>query len=253
MLKKNNISLFFLVLLTACDGGGGSSSAYSPRTESNGSKQVLSAYLEIVPHRWEGTADSVEKWTFKRRGQLLRKEKTEERLLTYSIRIPTAHAGEFIQEVRTLGEIINEHTSLTDITREYADIEARLKAKEEAVARLKELLRQARTASEILEAEKALQQALSERDELRSQYETGKALSESIQIDLTLRNRLYVEYSQGGSYWNQLLRSIKSGWEGFVYFTFAIAYLWWLWLITGLLILTLRWIARRSKKNAAGN
>jgi hypothetical protein len=163
------------------------------------------------------------------------------------LRIPTPKAEDFFQKVRQLGEVLNERTSLTDISRQYVDIESRLKAKEEAVERLKGLFRAARTPSEILEVEKALQQALTERDELRSQYENARLLSESVQVDLTLRNRQYVEYSEGGSYWEQLFRSMREGWKGFVYFTFFVAYLWWLWLLIALGIVLLVRLGRRQK------
>lgn len=230
--------------LSGCGGGGGDSFRSGPES---GDKQTLSAYLEVVPRRWEEAAKSVEAWTTEAGGRLLRREKDTDRSVSYSLRIPTPKAEDFFQKVRQLGEVLNERTSLTDISRQYVDIESRLKAKEEAVERLKGLFRAARTPSEILEVEKALQQALTERDELRSQYENARLLSESVQVDLTLRNRQYVEYSEGGSYWEQLFRSMREGWKGFVYFTFFVAYLWWLWLLIALGIVLLVRLGRRQK------
>jgi len=144
-----------------------------------------------------------------------------------------------------MGTLLSEHTSLEDITQAKMDIKARLRMKEEAVERLHALMRQARTPSEILETEKALQKALTERDDLRSQYENQRLLAEYVRVELTLCNRRYVEYSQGGSYWLQLWRSVEAGWEGLVYFTFVMAYLWWLWILIAGLIFLLRYRRRR--------
>lgn len=230
------------IVLWGCGGGGSSPDTYTSSPEA---KQSVSASLTLIPHRWEGAADSIEIWTQRRGGRILQREKYENRSYTYSLRIPTAQAQAFFAQVRTLGEALNEYTTLSDITRAYSDIEARLKAKEEAVERLRDLLRQARTPSEILEAEKALQTALEERDNLRSTWENNRLLSETVQVDITLRNRRFVSYQEGGSYWTQLWQSIEAGWDGFVYFTFALAYLWWLWLLIGLGIL---WYWRRQRK-----
>ncbi|GIV23692.1 MAG: DUF4349 domain-containing protein [Bacteroidia bacterium] len=214
--------------------GGGERSSPDTYTSSPEAKQSVSASLTLIPHRWEGASDSIETWTARSGGKILQREKYENRFYSYTLRIPTTKALDFFTQVRTLGEVLNEHTSLSDITRAYNDIEARLKAKEEAVERLRALLREAHTPSEILEAEKALQIALTERDSLRSSWENNRLLSETVQVDITLRNRRFVSYQEGGSYWAQFWQSIEAGWDGFVYFTFALAYLWWLWLLIGL-------------------
>lgn len=233
------------VAFWGCGGGGGGSSSDS-YTSSPEAKQSVSASLTLIPHRWEGAADSIETWTARNGGQILRREKYENRSYSYTLRMPTARAQAFFAQVRTLGEVLNEYTTLSDITHAYSDIEARLKAKEEAVERLRALLREARTPTEILETEKALQTALEERDNLRSAWENNRLLSETVQVDLTLRNRRFVSYEEGGSYWAQLWQSIAAGWDGLVYFTFALAYLWWLWLLIGIALLLYRWRQRKK-------
>ncbi|MCX8112263.1 MAG: DUF4349 domain-containing protein [Bacteroidia bacterium] len=233
-------------ILTAC-GGGGNGGSYNSSSET---VQTVSARMELAPYRWKGAPDSVEAWVAEYGGRLLSREKEEDRAYSYTLRIPTPKTEAFLAKVRRLGIVLSERTNLVDITKEAMDIESRLKIKEEAVERLQNLLRQARTPSEILEAEKALQTALSERDELRSQYENRRLLAEYIRLDLVLRNLRYVEYSQGGSYWLQLWRSVESGWDGFVYFTFALAYLWWLWLLIAILIFVL-WRRQRRFNKAA--
>lgn len=233
-----------LLLLIGC-GGERSGETYLSSSES---VQSLAAHLEIAPFRWKGASDSVESWIKVVGGRLLSRQKEEDRTYRYSIRIPTQRLEPFLDKIRGIGIVLSEQTSMEDITKATMDIEARLRTKEEAVERLRNLLRQARTPSEILEAEKALQTALAERDELYSQYENKRLLAEYVRLELTLRNRRYVEYSQGGSYWLQLWRSVEAGWDGFVYFTFAVAYLWWLWLLLVSLFLLLRYRQARKPK-----
>lgn len=235
-----------LLILMGCGGGEGGS--YSPPSEAT---QSLSMRIEVAPYKWQSAPDSIEAWLIAMNGCLLSRQKEDDRLYLYAIRIPTPQVEAFLTKVRSMGFLLSEHTSLEDIAKTKMDIEARLRTKEEAVERLQALMRQARTPSEILEAEKALQTALTERDELRSQYETQRLLAEYVRVDLTLRNRRYVGYSEGGSYWLQLWRSVEAGWEGFVYFTFAIAYLWWLWLLIGGIIFLLRYKRRRRSLPSA--
>ncbi len=229
--------------LLSCGGGGsGSSPAYTPSE-----KEQLRMEMTLVTPRWQAAADSVERWTAAAGGRLLRREKEAQRWHFYAIAIPVAQAKPFVEQVRTLGEVLSERTSLESVTQAYTDLEARLQSKEEAIARIRSLMERSTSPSDILKAERAMQELLSERDELRSRFEAMRQQVQTVQLDLTLRNPRYVDYSEGGSYFSQLLRSIEAGWEGFVYFTFAVAYLWWLWLLLAILI----WWLRRQKKRIA--
>ncbi|MCX7652318.1 MAG: DUF4349 domain-containing protein [Bacteroidia bacterium] len=239
------ILAFFLV---GCGDSSGGGSYTSP---SNEVIQKISARIEVAPKRWDGAPDSVESWAAQAGGRLLNREKNEDKSYAYVFRIPVKQFESFVSKVRSMGIVINEQVSLSDITKEVADIEARLRAKEEAVQRLQTLLARASTPSEILETEKALQSALAERDELRSQYENQRLLAEHVRLDVILRNRRYVGYSEGGSYWLQLRRSVEAGWEGLIYFTFFIAFLWWFWLLIGVGILIIRWWVKKRRAQKA--
>lgn len=232
------------LVLSSCGGGGSSSPTYGDRSE----KEQLRMEMTLVARRWQAAADSVERWTAAVGGSLLRREKDAQRWYFYSIIVPTAQAKSFLERLRTLGEVLSERTSLENLTQAYTDLEARLKSKEEAIARIRELMQKSTNPSDILSAERAMQQLLSERDELRSRFEAMQRQVQTVQLDLTLRNPRYVEYSEGGDYFSQLGRSLRAGWEGFVYFTFAVAYLWWLWLLLAVVIWWLRRQSRRAAK-----
>jgi len=215
-------------------------------------KKALEAWLEVAPNKnWKSAKDSVLRWLEAAGGTLLELEVLEHRIQVHA-RVPVSQAEVFFTRVRNLGLVLSEYTALADITRQYTDIEARLASKEAAVSRLQALLAQARTPSEVLEAEKALQQALEARDELRTQLENARLLSQTVTARVTLRNPATVEYSEGGSYTYQLLRSLQAGWTGFVYFTFVVAYLWWFWLLIGGVVLWVVWIRRRRRQRGVG-
>lgn len=229
------------IFLSSCGGGSSSSPAYTDRSE----KDRMRMEMTLVAHRWQAAADSVERWAASAGARLLRREKEAQSSYFYSIALPVAQAKSFIERVRTLGEVISERTSLENLTRAYTDLEARLQSKEEAIARIRDLMQRSTSPSDILSAERAMQELLSERDELRSRFAAMQEQVQTVQLDLTLRNPRYVEYSEGGSYFSQLLRSVRAGWEGFVYFTFAVAYLWWLWI---LLAAGIWWLRRRNRR-----
>lgn len=232
--------------LFGCGRGDSRSATYGDRSE----KEQLRMEMTLVARRWQAAADSVERWTAAVGGSLLRREKDAQHWYFYSIVVPTAQAKPFLERLRTLGEVLSERTSLENLTQAYTDLEARLKSKEEAIARIRELMQKSTKPSDILSAERAMQELLSERDELRSRFEAMQRQVQTVQLDLTLRNPRYVEYSEGGDYFSQLERSLRAGWEGFVYFTFAIAYLWWLWLLLAVVIWWLRRQSRRTAKRA---
>lgn len=241
------VSLLFF--LWGCGGGGSDSSSFSGVGE-DGGKKTLEASLEVAPKKnWKSAKDSVLRWLEAAGGKLLELE-VEESRVQLRARMPVNRADAFFARVRSLGLVVREYTALADITRQYADVEARLASKEAAVTRLQGLLAQARTPSEVLEAEKALQEALEARDELRSQFDNARLLSQTVTAHITLRNPATLPYGEGGSYWYQLLQSVEAGWTGFVYFTFAVAYLWWLWLLIGLLVGLFVWRRKRRGKAA---
>lgn len=233
---------------------GGASGSSSPSRISDGaggeSKRVLEASLEVAPEKnWKSARDSVLRWLDAAGGNLLEQE-VQKSSIYLRVRVPVKEADAFFARVRGLGLVVSEYTSLADITRQYADLEARLASKEAAVSRLQGMLAQARTPSEVLETEKALQQALEARDSLRTQLENARLLSQTVTASITLRDPSTLDYNEGGSYWVQLLSSLEAGWKGFVYFTFVVAYLWWVWLPMGVFV----WfVVSRERRKKRGN
>ncbi|MCS6789598.1 MAG: DUF4349 domain-containing protein [Bacteroidia bacterium] len=232
-----------VAFVTACGGGGVSGTTASPSSPT----QRLNASFTLIVDDWERSLDSVESWARAIGAGLLQREKQEAEYAFFKFLVPRAAYEGFIVRLRGLGEVLDERTSLTDISQGQSEIERKLALKDSVIIRFQVLLRQARTVSEIVEVEKALQQALSERQELLVEKQRSDSLSKVVELELTLRNAEYVEYREGGSYLAQLTRSFKEGWNGFIYFTFLVAYLWWLWLLIFLLIVGMRFYRRRLR------
>lgn len=143
-------------------------------------------------------------------GRLLSRHKEEDR-------VPTPKVEAFLAKVQGMGTLLSEHTSLENITQ--AKMDNMSSPSHEGRSRRTPASPHASSAHAFGDSktEKALQMVLPERDDLRLQYENLRLLTEYVRMELTLRNRRYMEYSQGGSYWLQLWRSVEAGWEGFVY------------------------------------
>lgn len=230
-----------LVFITACDGGGASGTGASVQS----SGQRLAASLTIIVEGWKQSLDSVESWAQAAGARSIQRELQEERYAFFKYLVPRSAYERLIRQLRGLGEVLSEHTSLSDISQGQSELEGKLALKDSLIVRLRGLLQQARTVSEIVEVEKALQQALSEREELLLEKQRADSLTKVVELELTLRNAEYVEYSEGGSYWAQLVRSFREGWNGLVYLTFIAAYLWWLWVLILLLVIVVRRYRKR--------
>lgn len=232
-----------VVFIIACGGGGVSGTGTSVQSPT----QRLTASLAIIVEDWKQSLDSVESWAQAIGAKLVQREKQEERYIFFKYLVPRIAYDGFIAHLRELGEVLEERISLTDISQGQSEIERKLALKDSVIARFQGLLRQARTISEIVEVEKALQQALTERQELLLEKQRADSLTKVVELELTLRNADYVEYSEGGSYWAQLMRSFREGWDGFIYLTFVAAYLWWLWVLVLLLVVVVRLYRRRAR------
>ncbi|MCS7162429.1 MAG: DUF4349 domain-containing protein [Bacteroidia bacterium] len=241
-MRKGGLGLLLLLIsLSACGGPTGGGGVSAP-TEGEQHKTVL----ELVSQDWPAAIDSLHRWTTFARGYFLYKERRGEQAYFCRLRIPLEEASAFLVQVSRLGERLSEyHTALRPFEGlQY--LQSRLQMKEEAIQRLRALLQNARTASDILAIEQELQRALAEYAALRDTLYQRELEQRYLQVEITLYNPYYLDYFQGGSYLGHLKRSVAEGWRGFIQFTFWLAELWWVWLLSGLGWGLWRWWRRRK-------
>jgi chemotaxis protein histidine kinase CheA len=184
--------------------------------------------------------------------------------ITMSIRIPAAR---FDQIMNLLAEQAVQVTSRTqsaqDVTEEYVDLEARLESLETARQRLLDIMAEARTTKDLLEAEQQLTQREAEIESIkgRMQYLSQSAKLASIWIEL----QPSILSQPVGDHWRPLetarraVETLVDGLRGLADLTifFAIAVLPWL-LAVGLVLFfvvrlaRLRSRLRREKRTAHG-
>ena len=107
--------------------------------------------------------------------------------ITMSIRVPATQFGAVMDQLAAMAvEVSSRNESAQDVTEEYVDLAARLESLEAARKRLLEIMEQARSTKDLLEAEQQLTQREAEIESIkgRMQYLEQSARLSSIWIDL---------------------------------------------------------------------
>lgn len=127
-----------------------------------------------------------------------------------TIRVPEDRLDEAFDELSDVGEVVSQSRSEFDVTREHVDLEARVTALEESVDRLTELMADATTTSELLEAEAALSQRQQELDGLRAQLESLEGQVDEATILVSLQTRSALPGGGPANFWEGVLAGIGS-------------------------------------------
>lgn len=178
--------------------------------------------------------------------------------ITLNIRVPAAHFDAVMDRLAALAvEVRDRNESAQDVTADYVDLGARLEALEAARDRLRQIMDEASTTDELLQAEQQLTQREAEIESIKGQMQY---MSQSAQLsNITIELSPSILSQPVDSRWrpaetvrhsfDTLLSSLR-GFADFAIF-FSIAILPWLLLLSGVGfgILRLRklWRARRGQ------
>lgn len=183
--------------------------------------------------------------------------------VTISIRVPAIHFDRTMDRLADMAvQVTNRNESADDVTEEYVDLEARLESLEAARQRLLEIMQEARSTKDLLEAEQQLTQREAEIESIkgRMQYLEESAKLSSIWIEL----QPYILSQPVSDEWRpaetarRAQTALLDGLQGFGEFMifFAIAVLPWLLaiaVVAYIIVRLVRWRARarRAKRPAA--
>jgi len=167
-----------------------------------------------------------------------------------TVRIPCDKFDGFVAEVEAgKGKIESKSMYINDVTAEYIDLETRLNTKRSYLERYKQLLKSAKSVQEIVSIEDKIRMLEEEIDSTvgRLKYLTNQVEYSTLHLQIRHDDANYDPRhpEHGQSVWHRLLKSIVSGFRGFVDFLFVMVKLWPL-LIAGLVIFLI--IRRRKKK-----
>jgi len=168
---------------------------------------------------------------------------------TIIIRVPAKDFDNLLNEATSgIDKFERKEINIKDVTEEFLDIQARLKTKKELENRFLDLLKQAKTISEILEIEKKV-------GELRSDIESieGRLKYLKNQVSLsTLTITFYESHPNETKFGKKLKEGFGSGWDNLIWFFVFLANIWPFILIGLGLIIGIRIYRRRKKQKNRG-
>ncbi len=162
---------------------------------------------------------------------------------TITARVPAGQFDAMMSEATEgIKQFDNKTINIRDVTEEFVDVEARLRTKKELENRLLELLKQAKTVSEILEIETQLGTLRSDIESIEGRM---KYLGNQVSFS-TLSLTFYQEVPKTTAFGRQFSEGIRNGWQNLVWFFVGLVNIWPFVLIVAGIVLWLR-IYRRRK------
>src|SRR5690606_23306815 len=168
-----------------------------------------------------------------------------------SVRIPTKNFQQFIDGISEGVAYFDQRTiSRQDVSEEFIDLEARLKAKRLLETRYLELLEKATNVKEMLEIERELSGI---REEIEAKQGRLQYLQNQVSMS-TVRIEFYKTTAESGitqSYGQKMKNALQGGWNGISVFFLGLLYLWPLFLVLIIVVISLRaYLTRRKKKKS---
>jgi hypothetical protein len=165
---------------------------------------------------------------------------------TIEIRVPNKDFDNLLNDIVSGIERLDDKTiSVQDVTEEYLDAAARIKTKKELELRYHELLKEAKTVTEMLEIEKQI-------GDLRTEIESIEGRLKFLQDQVTLSTltvTFYQRIPEDKKWDGQFAKSVKSGWHNLIYFFLALIHIW-PFIVIGIIVLII--VRRSMRKKKAG-
>lgn len=169
----------------------------------------------------------------------------EERLqYNQTIRVPADQFDVLIQKLEALAvKVESKNINTQDVTEEFIDVAARLKSKKELESRYREILKQAKTVTDIVSIES---QIASVRAEIESMEGRLQYLKNQVAFS-TLNLSYYETLGTDFGFANKLVHAIGQGWDNLLSFMITLVKLWpFVILLGGLIWGVKKWKSRKK-------
>jgi hypothetical protein len=205
-------------------------------------KLIKEGYIEFETNNMEDTRKNILEALKKYKGYVSSDnayKSPDRNSQTITVRVPSTQFDSFLEEAtQGVKHFDNKNINVQDVTEEFLDITARVKAKKELEARYLELLKMARSVSDIMEIE-------SELSNLRGQIESIegrlKYLEKSVAFS-TLNISFYKNIPNSEAFASKFKSGFRNGWENLVWFGIGLVNIWpFVLLIIALVIAFRRW------------
>lgn len=162
------------------------------------------------------------------------------------VRIPCDNFDAFIADIESCDGILeSKMISISDVTTEFIDLEARLANKRKYLARYTEMLKSAKTISDITAIEEKIRVLEEEIESVTGRLKYLNHQVEYSRLHVAIEQKYYGSESNNQKVWKRLWNSVVSGARGFVEFLFVLVKLWPLVLAVVAIFFVIR---RRRKK-----
>ncbi|OQX97960.1 MAG: hypothetical protein B6I20_11675 [Bacteroidetes bacterium 4572_117] len=165
-----------------------------------------------------------------------------------TIRVGAGNFDSLLNDVSGLAVHVNsKHIKLADVTEEFIDITTRLKNKKQVEQQYLEILKKAKTISEILQVNEYLRVI---REEIESKEGRLKYLNSQVSLS-TIYLSMYqnIESADYPNFGFKLLKAVEGGWDGILIFILGLVYIWPFILIVLFVVwLIIRYSKKRKQK-----
>ncbi len=150
--------------------------------------------------------------------------KTKDRITTTMVvRIPADKFDAFLDSIlQNVERIDRKDIRVEDVTEQMIDIEARLKTKKELEKRYLELLKQAKSVTEILDVERQLAQVRAEIESMEGRLNFLK--NQTAYASLTIH--FYERINPAMHFGRKMLEAFRNGWKNFIWFFVYLVNVW---------------------------
>lgn len=164
---------------------------------------------------------------------------------TLVIRVPAEHYDDLLRDATVGVEKFDfREIDVKDVTEEFLDIEARLKTKKELEARFLELLKQAKTVSEVVEIEKQINTLRSDIESIegRLKYLQNQVALSTLTMTFYENTPVYTEFSR------EFKEGFRNGWNNLIWFFVFLTNIWPFVLLGLVLLIVVKVYRSRRKK-----
>lgn len=169
----------------------------------------------------------------------------------FVIRIAPEKLDALLAELEKLAlHVDSKSVDSRDVTREYLDIETRLSVKRSTLERYREILRSAKTVTDILAVEEQIRVLIEDIESAEAQL---RGLKDEVQRS-TVHLTMYQEFARPDvarpSFWNRIGNGFTEGWHTFLDLVVGLVYIWPIALLMGLGIW---WLVRKIRRRRAAS
>lgn len=168
----------------------------------------------------------------------------DERSTSLTLRVPAVHFDSVLQQgTQGISLFDRRQIDVSDVTDEFVDMAARLNTKKELEARYRELLKMAKTVSEVLEIEREMGSLRADIESIEGRL---NVLSNQVAFS-TLEVTFYETTGTGNPFGKRLGKAFVSGWNNLLSFITGLIHIWPFLLLAACLVFTIVRIARRKR------